>query len=86
MPLPSRSGACITACTYDAIEFCDTPKGLKARVNPILCKGDGLCCTKCPTHAIQLKHFTDDALLSQIDAACTEEEIMKQLDAAIVDA
>jgi heterodisulfide reductase subunit A len=79
-------GACITACTYDAIEFCDTPKGLKARVNPVLCKGDGLCCTKCPTHAIELKHFTDEALLSQIDAACTDEEIMKQLDAAIVDA
>jgi len=36
-------GACITACTYGAIEFRDTPKGKKAQVNPILCKGDGLC-------------------------------------------
>jgi heterodisulfide reductase subunit A len=78
-------GACISACTYDAIEFCDTPKGLKARVNPILCKGDGLCCTKCPTNAIRLKHFTDEALLSQIDAAGTDEEIIKQLDEAFVD-
>jgi heterodisulfide reductase subunit A len=62
-------GACITACTYGAIEFIDTPKGKKAWVNPVLCKGDGLCNAKCPTGAIYLKHFTDEELLSQIDAA-----------------
>ena len=62
-------GACITACTYGAIEFRDTPKGKKAWVNPVLCKGDGLCNAKCPTNAIVLKHFTDEELLSQIDAA-----------------
>jgi heterodisulfide reductase subunit A len=62
-------GACIVACTYGAIEFCDTPGGKKARVIPVLCKGDGLCCTKCPTGAISLKHYTDDEILSQIDAA-----------------
>jgi len=62
-------GACITACTYGAIEFHDTPKGKKAWVNPVLCKGDGLCNAKCPTNAIVLKHFTDEELLSQIDAA-----------------
>jgi heterodisulfide reductase subunit A len=28
------------------------PKGRKASVNPVLCKGDGLCNTKCPTGAI----------------------------------
>jgi heterodisulfide reductase subunit A len=62
-------GACITACTYGAIAFRDTPNGRKAWVNPILCKGDGVCNAKCPTNAIVLKHFTDDALMSQIDAA-----------------
>jgi len=62
-------GACITACTYGAIEFWNTPAGRKARVNPILCKGDGLCNAKCPTNAIVLKHFTDEELMSQIDAA-----------------
>ena len=73
-------GACITACTYGAIELRDTPKGKKAWVNPVLCKGDGLCCAKCPTAAIVLKHFTDDEIISQIDAAlldlaevCTSE-------------
>ena len=79
-------GACITSCTYDAIEFKETPKGKKAWVNPVLCKGDGVCNAKCPTNAIILKHFTDDALFGQIDAAVTDEEIRKQMDAAFEDA
>ena len=78
-------GACITVCTYGAIEFYDTPQGRKARVNPVLCKGDGLCNTVCPTAAISLKHFTDEELLSQIDAAIPEEEIIQHVDAAVGD-
>jgi heterodisulfide reductase subunit A len=62
-------GACVTACTYGAIELCETPAGTKARVNPILCKGDGVCNAKCPTSAIVLKHFTDGEVERQIDAA-----------------
>ncbi len=62
-------GACISACSYGAIEFHETKQGKKAGVNPILCKGDGLCNAKCPTGAISLKHFTDEEILSQIDAA-----------------
>ncbi|NTU60150.1 MAG: CoB--CoM heterodisulfide reductase iron-sulfur subunit A family protein, partial [Deltaproteobacteria bacterium] len=62
-------GACITACSYGAIEFRDTPAGKKASVNPVLCKGDGLCNSKCPSGAIYLKHYTDREILSQIDAA-----------------
>jgi heterodisulfide reductase subunit A len=62
-------GACISACTYGAIEFRGTKQGRKAVVNPVLCKGDGLCNAKCPTGAIMLKHFTDDEILSEIDAA-----------------
>jgi heterodisulfide reductase subunit A len=79
-------GACITACTYGAIEFRETPQGRKAWVNPVLCKGDGLCCAKCPTNAIFLKHFTDEELLSQIDAAFPEEENVQEIDAAVGDA
>jgi heterodisulfide reductase subunit A len=74
----------VTACTYGAIELIDTPAGLKARVNPVLCKGDGLCCTKCPTRAVGLKHFTDEAIESQIDAAAPEEESRKPAEVAHV--
>ena len=61
-------GACIEVCTYGAIEF----RGKKAVVNPVICKGDGLCNVKCPTGAIALKHFTDEEVMSQIDAAAQE--------------
>jgi heterodisulfide reductase subunit A len=61
-------GACVSACSYGAIEFKETKQGKKASVIPVLCKGDGLCNSKCPTGAISLKHYTDEELLSQIDA------------------
>jgi len=62
-------GQCISACTYGAIEFRETRQGKKAVVNPVICKGDGLCNAKCPTGAIRLKHYTDEEILAQIDAA-----------------
>ncbi len=62
-------GACISVCAYGAIEFHETPHGKKARVIPALCMGDGLCNSKCPTGAIALKHFLDEEILAQIDAA-----------------
>jgi heterodisulfide reductase subunit A len=78
-------GACISVCKYGAIEFVDTPQGKKARVNPILCKGDGLCNAKCPTGAIVLKHYTDEEIFRQIDAEVPEEEIIQQMDVAVGD-
>lgn len=62
-------GACVSVCTYGAVELNETPRGRKAAVNPVLCKGDGLCNTVCATGAIVLKHYTDDAIMDQIDAA-----------------
>ncbi len=76
-------GACITACTYDAISFRKTPLGRKAWVNPILCKGDGVCNAKCPTDAIVLRHFTNEALCGQVDAAISTEEILRRIDASV---
>ncbi len=76
-------GACIAACSYGAIEFRETELGIKAFVNPVLCKGDGLCNAMCPTGAIQLKHFTDEELLSQIDAATSEEEVVDEVETVV---
>ena len=39
---------------------------------PALCKGDGLCCSKCPTDAIVLRHFTNEEVMNQIDAALSD--------------
>ncbi len=76
-------GACVDACTYGALELQDSRGGKKAVINPVLCKGCGLCNTKCPTAAISLKHFTDDELMNQIDAATVkEDDILKKNDVA----
>ena len=75
-------GACVTVCNYGALELHDSKQGKKAVINPVLCKGDGLCNTKCPTGAISLKHFTDEEVLSEIDAAISEKDIIEQIDAA----
>ncbi len=65
-------GACVEACKYGALELYETRQGKKVKINPILCKGDGLCNAKCPTGAIQLKHYTDEELLAQIDAVVSD--------------
>ena len=62
-------GACVEACEYGAVQLRTVKKRKKAVVNPVLCKGDGLCNAVCPTGAISLKHFTNDQLESQIEAA-----------------
>ena len=62
-------GACISVCSYGAIDFYENEQGYRpARVNPVLCKGDGLCNAKCPTGAIQLKHYTNEEIVHQLDA------------------
>ncbi|MFC1679122.1 FAD-dependent oxidoreductase [Elusimicrobiota bacterium] len=66
-------GACVSACTYGAIELKGPGKGKKAEVNPVLCKGDGLCNAKCPTGAIFLKHYTNEEVFRQIDAAVPDQ-------------
>lgn len=61
-------GACAEVCSYGALNLKDTKGGKKATINPVLCKGDGLCNTVCPTGAIVLKHYTDEEIISEIDA------------------
>jgi heterodisulfide reductase subunit A len=65
-------GACIDVCTYDAIHWKGKKANKTAEVNPALCKGDGLCCSNCPTDAIVLRHYTNQEVFSQIDAALSE--------------
>ena len=77
-------GACVEACAYGAIELRKTKQGMKAVVNPVLCKGDGLCNAMCPTGAVYLKHFTDEEILSQIDAAAPAgDEKPREMDRAV---
>ena len=70
-------GACASVCTYGAIEMRDTKQGRKATMNPVLCKGDGLCNSMCPTGAISLKHYTEEELMTQIDAIVPERVVVE---------
>src|SRR5660398_311585 len=66
------------SCMARAIQLYETRQGNKVSVNPVLCKGDGLCNDKCPTGAIYLQHYTDEEVLAQIDAAVPAlEEVEK---------
>jgi heterodisulfide reductase subunit A-like polyferredoxin len=46
-----------------------TEEGLfagKAEINPVLCKGCGLCVASCRSGAIHLKGFDNDQIFAQI--------------------
>ncbi|HSJ53798.1 MAG TPA: 4Fe-4S binding protein, partial [Anaerolineae bacterium] len=59
----SGCGECILACPYHAIERVEG----KAQVNIALCKGCGTCVGACLAKAIIGHHFTDAALIAQIE-------------------
>jgi heterodisulfide reductase subunit A len=63
-------GLCVGVCPYSAISLEGDPK--KAVIVEAACAGCGGCAAECAFGAIQMRHFTDEQLLGQIDAA-TEE-------------
>ena len=71
-------GRCKESCEYNAITLEEkvleaTPLFsapiLIAKVNEVVCKGCGSCAIACPTGAIAMKHFTDEQILAEIEAA-----------------
>jgi heterodisulfide reductase subunit A-like polyferredoxin len=68
--IKSRCAECLTcvrACPYGVpvIDY----KAHAAYINPAKCQGCGVCVAECPHKAIQLMHFRDDQVLSEIEAA-----------------
>lgn len=69
---------CISACPYHAIEMTTIteriPGGQRERkvasVNPSLCQGCGACTVNCRSGAINLKGFTNEQILAEVDALC----------------
>lgn len=41
----------------------------KAKITEAACQGCGTCVAECPSNAIRQRHFTDEQILAQIDAA-----------------
>jgi heterodisulfide reductase subunit A len=56
---------CVTVCPYKAIN--KNEEG-EIEITEVLCKGCGVCGATCVNHAIEIRHFTDEQILSEIYA------------------
>ncbi len=63
--LCSGCEVCITVCPYKAINKNEDDEIV---IIQVLCKGCGVCGATCTNHAIVIKHFTDEQILSEIEA------------------
>lgn len=74
----SGCGFCVPICPYSAISLVERqergPHGPFTRkvasVNSSLCQGCGACIPACRTMALNLRGFTDDQLVAEVDALC----------------
>jgi heterodisulfide reductase subunit A len=69
-------GMCAKVCPYHAIEW---EKGKKepARVITAACAGCGTCGAECAFGAITMKHFSDESIFAEIDAATAHDACTK---------
>ena len=70
----SACGRCMQICPFGAIDWVDHRGSAgevlrAAQVNSVECKGCGLCVASCLSGAIQLKGFTDEAILAMVNTA-----------------
>jgi heterodisulfide reductase subunit A len=63
-------GLCVKVCPYNAINVNKETK--KSEVVEAACAGCGTCGAECPFEAIEMRHFTDEEIYAQIDAATKE--------------
>ncbi len=68
--LCSRCGRCVEVCPYGARRM-DMVKDMVV-VDELLCQGCGACAAICPNSASYLRGFTDNQVMSVIDAALEE--------------
>jgi heterodisulfide reductase subunit A len=67
---------CESVCPFLAVEMKTELEGevgkSTAEVIEAMCQGCGLCASACPTKAIKMRHYTDQQVIAQVEAACEE--------------
>ena len=61
-------GVCARVCPYNAINV-DVKRKIPAEVIEAACMGCGTCAAECNFSSISMKHFSDEQLIAQVDAA-----------------
>jgi heterodisulfide reductase subunit A len=67
--LCNACGRCVRVCPFHAISGGDAKQKIKATVIDAMCQGCGTCAPECNFDAITIRHFTDQQMIAQIDAA-----------------
>ena len=62
-------GLCVDKCPVDAIKVAGV-----AEINVAVCKGCGACISSCPRNAIDLRIFSNEEVMAQIDAALRDKK------------
>lgn len=60
-------GECEMACPYGAVQHVTVDGKDVARINPVLCKGEGACVPVCPKQAIDVEGYTNRQIEAMID-------------------
>ncbi len=69
-------GICAQVCPYKAIVFDKAKKQIPVVVEAA-CAGCGTCAAECPFNAIEMRHFTDEQIIAQIDALLDKDASSK---------
>jgi len=67
---------CTKVCPFNAIN--PVPEKKKVELIEAACSGCGACGAECPFNAISMRHFTDEQIMAQVEAA-TEVEPSKKV-------
>ncbi len=57
---------CVLSCPYGVPVI--RAEDRASYIDPALCRGCGICAAECPAGAIQLGHYEDDQIMSQVEA------------------
>lgn len=75
-------GQCAQVCAFGALSL--HPFRPIMTVNAVLCQGCGACATACPSGAINVKHFTFDQVMSQVETLSDRSPMAEKAEAVEV--